>query len=44
MNALTHGLTAAKIIVAGEKPEDFDAFREALSSHDNAVEPSSPTR
>ena len=30
MNAVTHGLTARQIVVAGEKPEEFDAFREAL--------------
>lgn len=29
-NAITHGLTARQIIVAGEKAEDFDALREAF--------------
>jgi hypothetical protein len=29
-NAVTHGLTSKQIVVAAEKPEEFDAFREAL--------------
>jgi hypothetical protein len=32
MNAVTHGLTAKQIVVRGEQPEKFDAFREALFS------------
>jgi hypothetical protein len=30
LNAVTHGLTSRQLIVGAEKPEDFDAFREAL--------------
>ena len=30
MNAVNHGLTAKNVVVAGEKPEDFDAFRDEL--------------
>jgi hypothetical protein len=30
LNAVTHGLTARQIVVGAEKPEEFDAFREAL--------------
>jgi hypothetical protein len=30
LNAVTHGLTSRQLVVGAEKPEDFDAFREAL--------------
>ena len=30
LNAITHGLTAKQIVVGAEKPEEFDAFRQAL--------------
>jgi len=30
LNAVTHGLTSRQLVVGSEKPEDFDAFREAL--------------
>jgi hypothetical protein len=30
MNAVTHGLTAARIVIPGEKAEEFAAFRDAL--------------
>ena len=30
LNAVTHGLTARQLVVGAEKPEDFDALREAL--------------
>lgn len=30
MNAVTHGLTAARIVIPGEKAEEFAAFRNAL--------------
>ena len=30
LNAVTHGLTARQLVVGAEKPEEFDAFREAL--------------
>ena len=30
LNAVTHGLTAKQIVVGAEKPEDLEAFREAL--------------
>jgi hypothetical protein len=30
MNAVKHGLTAREITVEGERPEEFDAFREGL--------------
>jgi hypothetical protein len=29
-NAITHGLTAKEIVVGGEKPQEFDAFRARL--------------
>ena len=30
LNAVTHGLTSRQLVVGAEKPEDFDALREAL--------------
>ena len=30
LNAITHGLTSRQLVVGAEKPEDFDALREAL--------------
>jgi hypothetical protein len=30
MNALSHGLTAATLVIAGEHPDDFDSLRAAL--------------
>ena len=30
LNAVTHGLTTRQLVVGAEKPEDFDALREAL--------------
>ena len=30
LNRITHGLTARQLVVGAEKPEDFDALREAL--------------
>jgi hypothetical protein len=30
LNAVTHGPTSRQLVVGAEKPEDFDAFREAL--------------
>lgn len=30
MNAVDHGLSAKLIVVPGEKPEDFDEFRDGL--------------
>jgi hypothetical protein len=32
-NAITHGLTAKEIVVGGEKPAEFDAFRASLFSN-----------
>jgi hypothetical protein len=37
LNAVTHGLTAKQIVVAGEKPEEFDGFRERLFANFNAT-------
>jgi hypothetical protein len=33
MNALTHGLSAKAILVGDERPEDFDALRDAVIAH-----------
>ena len=33
MNALTHGLTAEKVVIEGEVPEDFEAFRQDVYQH-----------
>jgi hypothetical protein len=30
MNAVTHGLSAKSIVARGEKPEEFEAFRDAV--------------
>jgi hypothetical protein len=32
MNAVKHGLTAKKVVVVGENPEDFDAFRDGVTT------------
>jgi hypothetical protein len=33
MNALTHGLSAKAIVIGDEKPEDFEALRDAVIAH-----------